>query len=293
MSSARQLFAQSPSKLNVFLEVLGRRADGFHELETVMLRTSLCDSMKFQLTDSDEIRLRLAGADNLTDHQAFPLNQSNLIVKAANALKQATGCQQGADITIAKRIPMQAGMGGGSGNAATTLLALNQLWQLGLPSSELHHIAATLGSDVNFLLSGCRAAVCTGRGEKIEPIPIRGRFSFVVLFPHTGNSTAEVFKNLVIPENPRNSSEIISCIRGGNSAQIAICLFNRLTGPAMKVNPEIKELMSISEHLLQSPLIMSGSGSTCFVPVSHPRTAAILAGKLGQVAGIPTKFLQV
>ena len=293
MLSSNVIVARSPSKLNVFLEVLGKRSDGYHELETVMLRTDLSDSMRFTPREDGKLKLTLVGAHRCIDAAKFPLDESNLILKAAIALRELTGCQTGAEIEIAKNIPMQAGMGGASGNAATTLLVLNKLWNLDLDKAVLHQIAAKLGSDINFLLSGYRAAMCRGRGEQVVPIPVGGCLDFVVFIPKQGNSTADIFRRLDLSSERKRSSQIISEISGGCSRRISMCLFNRLTAPAMGVNPNMARLIQRSLQCSSVPLLMSGSGSTCFVPVENQREAGRVQKKVLSHTNILTRRLRV
>jgi len=160
---SQAIVLSSPAKLNIFLEVLGKRPDGYHELETVMVRTQFCDQLTFQHTSSPEITLSLSDATSAEIRASMPLDESNLIVKAAFALQVAnrvsTREPMGARIILHKRVPPESGLGGGSSNAATALLGCRQLWNLDVSDAQLHSIAASLGSDINFLLSGAAAAV--------------------------------------------------------------------------------------------------------------------------------------
>ena len=278
MLSDQPIIARSASKLNIFLEVLGKRPDGYHELETVMLRTNLSDTMRFAPREDGKLSLSLASSHQCIDSQAFPVDGSNLILQAASALRELTGCSMGAHIDIVKNIPMKAGLGGASGNAATTLVALNNLWRLNLDQPVLHEVASKLGSDINFFLSGHRAALCTGRGESVTPIPIGGMLSFVALIPETGNSTADVFRKVRLQGDTKSSSGIISEISGGNVRRISMKSFNRLTTAAMRVNPHMADLILHSRRWPHGPVVMSGSGSTCFVLVSNSREA----GRIGR-----------
>lgn len=269
----------SPAKLNVFLEVLGKRADGFHELETVMLRTNLHDVMTFETTAGTDVSLHLAeGSQNRLDGD-FPLDNSNLILKAAAALRSVSSQTCGAKITIEKRIPMQAGLAGGSSNAATALLGLNELWELELPRTELHRIAATLGSDINFFIEDCDAAICRGRGEIVTPIPVAAPFHFVAARPSAGNSTPQVFANLQLPDTKRSSNDVVLALSNGESPELSTTIFNRLTAPAESVNTEMAALLRRMHELTDQPVFMSGSGSTCFVVCSSENDAAEIAMK--------------
>src|SRR5436190_5289571 len=152
---------QSPCKVNLLLNILGKRADGFHELETVMHPVPVCDTLSFA---RDGNGIELACSD-----PALPTNSSNLVWRAARAFLENAGIVSGVRIHLEKRIPMEAGLGGGSGNAATTLLGLNELFGSPLTPHSLQELAAALGSDVPFFLQG-KPALGTGRGERIEAL---------------------------------------------------------------------------------------------------------------------------
>ncbi|MEO2016182.1 MAG: 4-(cytidine 5'-diphospho)-2-C-methyl-D-erythritol kinase [Fuerstiella sp.] len=278
--SAIQL--RSPAKINVFLEVHGARGDGFHELETVMLRTSLHDVLRFEATTSEEVTLRLADHSSPALAEVFPLDDSNLILRAASALRDHTQTRQGAAITVNKRIPAEAGLAGGSSNAATTLLGLNSLWGLNLPKQTLHDIAATLGSDINFFIEDCCAAVCCGRGERVAPIQPSGCFHFVAIRPTSGNSTPEVFRQLNIPGSAerRDVCRTVAAVQSGSMGTLQDAAFNRLTQPAMKLNPQMSELMLAMRQITERSVFMSGSGSTCFVFARNAREAGRLRARL-------------
>lgn len=275
------LVRQSPGKINLFLEVMKRRPDGYHELETVMARISLTDTLSFSDRNDGVIQLTLSGfagplaqaaRATKTNPLEFPSGESNLITRAARALQRHTGCRHGASIHICKRIPGQAGLGGGSGNAATTLLSLNQLWNLNVPPSELHQIAATLGSDVNFLLCGSRAAVCQGRGEQVRPVETRGIRHGVLLVPFSGNATSEVFAALQIPEHPRDPGHCQRLLRNAALTEAPDQCFNRLQSPAEQINPHVSRALSwLQLHAGNGHL--TGSGSGCFALVQSAALA--------------------
>ena len=278
----------SPSKLNVFLEVHGKRDDGYHELETVMLRTSLCDVMKFDATTSDRLSLRLVGHPTADVRDSFPLDNSNLILRAAEALRLRCGVEYGSAIFIDKRIPAQAGLAGGSANAATTLITLNQLWDLRLQRSELHEIAASLGSDINFFIEGSRAAICRGRGELVESIPLNQNLWAVLARPTVGNRTPEVFSQLQFADQRRSVEQTIASLRLGTSALVSRASFNRLTRSAMELNNAMAELMTKMARLCNRPVHMTGSGSTCFVLARSAREASRIRA---QLTGLELAFL--
>src|SRR3954471_18211939 len=168
----RSLVVRTPAKLNLFLEILGRRPDGFHELETLMVTVGIYDSLTFTEDDSDEIRLRCFGSTSSptsarTSENDVPDGRQNLVYRAAELLRQHAGIARGVRIELEKRIPVAAGLAGGSSDAAATLTALNQLGNLDLPTAELQRLASQLGSDIGFFLCGKAAAICRGRGELV------------------------------------------------------------------------------------------------------------------------------
>jgi 4-diphosphocytidyl-2-C-methyl-D-erythritol kinase len=183
----------APAKLNLMLHVIGRRADGYHELQTVFQLIDLCDSLEIVVREDGEISRTegppgVAAADDLT-------------VRAAQALKAATRSTLGANISIKKRIPLGGGLGGGSSDAATTLVALNQLWNTGLDPAQIAAIGAKLGADVPIFVTG-RSAWAEGIGERLTPSALPGPAWFLVIYPGVTVPTASVFQ---APELTRNS----------------------------------------------------------------------------------------
>ncbi|HMN21637.1 MAG TPA: 4-(cytidine 5'-diphospho)-2-C-methyl-D-erythritol kinase [Ottowia sp.] len=172
----------APAKLNLFLHVTGRRPDGYHLLQSAFMLIDWCDTLHFERRDDGRISREDLGA---------PLPADDLATRAAHALQQATGCALGVHIGLDKQVPMQAGLGGGSSDAATTLLALNRLWRLDLPRARLAAIGLGLGADVPFFLFGGNAWV-QGVGEQLEPLALP-HARFVVLKPPAGLATAEIF----------------------------------------------------------------------------------------------------
>ena len=189
----------APAKLNLFLHIVGRRADGYHELQTCFQFIDLCDEISLEVRTDGRIRLR-AGAPGVAPEE-------DLCVRAARALKAAAGCSLGADIDVVKRIPMGAGLGGGSSDAASCLLALNKLWAVGWSADELAALGLTLGADVPVFVHG-RAAFAEGVGERLTPLypplapPER---NYLIIKPNVSVSTREVFQD---PELTRNSPRI-------------------------------------------------------------------------------------
>ena len=279
------------AKLNIFLEILGRRPDGFHELETVMLRTQFCDRLTFQQTPSSDLTLSLSDATPAVMRSVIPLDETNLILKAARALQKTTGTVFGAHIILHKCIPPESGLGGGSSNAATTLLGCRQLWNSDVSDDQLHAIAAKLGSDINFLLSGAPAAVCRGRGEIIEPIQLARKLYFVALRPRAGNSTAAVFRKTVIPTTPRSSKPLVDSVLHG-TGNLQSRIFNRLTDAASQLNPSMAELLKRIPHSVHRPAFMSGSGSTVYVVTASRQDAQSVSDQLKDSCRLPVWILE-
>ncbi len=187
-----RLTLPAPAKLNLWLHILGRRADGYHELETVFQFLEHADQLSFEVRQDGEIRLH--------DTLASVPHDGNLIVRAARSLQQASGCTLGADIWLDKVLPMGGGIGGGSSDAATTLLALDHLWQLGWSHDRLAELGLTLGADVPVFVRG-HAAFAQGVGERLTPVDPAEPW-YVVLVPQVSVSTAEIFSH---PQLTRDS----------------------------------------------------------------------------------------
>jgi 4-diphosphocytidyl-2-C-methyl-D-erythritol kinase len=249
----------APAKLNLFLDVLGKRPDGYHDLATCMVPLSLADTLAF------------APADTLSltcDDPRLSTGPENLVMKAAELLRTRTGCPRGAAITLTKRIPMQAGLGGGSSDAATTLLGLNELWDLRLGHADLLELAGQLGSDVPFFLARS-AAWCTGRGEVVVPFDLPSELNFVLLCPGVGLSTAAVFRHCQPSDTPMSTEPLRRALAAGDAAAVGRSLFNRLQAPAEALCPAVARLRQHCEQLASRGWWwghgMTGSGSTYFV----------------------------
>ncbi|MDF3933281.1 4-(cytidine 5'-diphospho)-2-C-methyl-D-erythritol kinase [Pseudomonas citronellolis] len=190
-----RLTLPAPAKLNLFLHILGRRTDGYHELQTLFQFLDHADELHFALRDDGQIRLN-------TEIPGVP-HDSNLIVRAARQLQEQSGCRLGADIWLDKRLPMGGGIGGGSSDAATTLLGLNHLWDLGWDEDRLAALGLRLGADVPVFVRG-HAAFAEGVGEQLTPVELEEPW-FLVAVPQVFVSTAEVFSD---PELTRDTPPI-------------------------------------------------------------------------------------
>ncbi|HRZ40280.1 MAG TPA: 4-(cytidine 5'-diphospho)-2-C-methyl-D-erythritol kinase [Candidatus Omnitrophota bacterium] len=182
--NALQLY--SPAKVNLILKVINRRADGFHNIHTLFERISLCDQMHFRILPSQEIRI-------LCDHPGVPCTSQNLVHKAASLLQQYCGVTKGVEVRIKKNIPVAAGLAGGSSNAATTLFALNRLWNLRLSRKQLLDCAARIGSDVPFFIWDVNWAIGERRGERIRPVSLRQKIWHVLVVPKIKMPTPKVY----------------------------------------------------------------------------------------------------
>ncbi len=256
----------APAKVNLFLELISRRADGYHELETVMVKIGLSDRMQFRRRSDDQTTLSIRTACGSRHQKAsdqIASDSSNLVWRAIDALRQATGRTFGLDVRLDKRIPVGAGLGGGSSDAASTLLALNRWFQLGLTPEELMQIGSQLGSDVPFFLSG-GAGLCTGRGERVKELRTRGRGWFVVAMPPVGLRTGDVYGRASISQGQHSSHQICEAMRTGRIPAIGKFMRNRLQGAAASISHWIERLASEFDRVSAAGHQMSGSGSSYF-----------------------------
>ncbi len=262
------LVARAPAKLNLFLEVVGKRPDGYHELVTIMQAVSIYDEISFERTD---------GPITLTcDSPAAPADATNLVWKAAESLRVRSASRYGARISLAKRIAVGAGMGGGSSDAAAALVALNRLWGLNLRREDLHPLAAALGSDVPFFLYG-GTCICRGRGEIVEPLSGVKPLTYVVVMPEVSVSTKQVYQNFrpdLTSAHP-DYRLFVGQLRRGGSEDVPN-FFNRLESVTMQLVPQLRV---VSEAMKRAGLLgvtMTGSGSAFFA-VSRSRKEALEA----------------
>ena len=241
----------APAKLNLFLHVTGRRADGYHLLQSVFLLIDWCDQLHFEVRHDGAL-----SREDLT----WPLPEDDLVLRAARALQQATGCTLGAHIGVAKSVPAQAGMGGGSSDAASTLLALNRLWNLRLPHAALARIGLGLGADVPFFLGGDNAWI-EGVGEQITPIAVAPT-RFLVAKPQAGLDTSLIFSD------PGLKRDTDLAIISGFAANPYGFGHNDLQPVAQKLCPDIVQTI---EWLASKGLKarMTGSGSAVFAQLPH------------------------
>jgi 4-diphosphocytidyl-2-C-methyl-D-erythritol kinase len=275
---ARPLEKNSPCKVNLLLNILGKRPDGFHELETVLQPVNLCDRLTFE---------RRGGAVELSCSAAdLPVDSRNLVHRAATGFMQTAKISDGVRIHLEKKIPLAAGLGGGSGNAATTLLALNELFGQPLSAAKLGELAASLGSDVPFFLHN-QPALATGRGEKIQPLdffPALRDTVFLLIHPGFGISTPWAYQNLArFPEalngRPGRAQKLIATLQTGDLRIARAEFYNSLEAPALEKYP----VLALFQEFLRAngalAALMSGSGSTTFAIADTKAAAESLVEK--------------
>jgi 4-diphosphocytidyl-2-C-methyl-D-erythritol kinase len=264
------ILVRAPAKVNLFLEILSKRTDGYHEIATLMVAIRLMDTLIFK--EDADLRLEC----NRPDLSTGP---DNLVLRAAKLLKERTGCTKGAHIRLVKRIPMAAGLAGGSSDAAATLLGLNRLWNLGLAKEELALMGGQLGSDIPFFFH-TPAAWCTGRGEIVSPVKLGRPLDLVLLCPSFGCATAEVYKNLTVPAVAKTGAELRRAVEAGATEAIGRFLFNRLQPAAEKLAPALGTYYQRLAELGPAGQLMSGSGSSLFALCRDRAEAERLAGQL-------------
>jgi 4-diphosphocytidyl-2-C-methyl-D-erythritol kinase len=276
----------SGCKVNLLLNILGKRVDGFHELETVMHPVALCDHLEFE---------RAGTGINLTcNDPRLPVNSKNLVVRAAALFLQQIGCgpQEGVRIHLDKRIPLAAGLGGGSGNAAVTLLALNELFGHPLQAAKLQDMASSLGSDIPFFLQD-RPALATGRGEAITALEffpaLRGTY-LVLVHPGFGVSTPWAYEHLArFPSALQGIAGRAQRLISGLQADLAgACreFYNSLEFPVLWKYPLLELFQDSFRENGASAALMSGSGSTTFAVAPSRKVAEnLLEGLKGEFGG--------
>lgn len=258
----RSLTINSPAKVNLFLRVLRRRPDGDHELETLFHRISLTDEIIIQKVGADKPAPTIKPFELITSHPKLRNIKENLIYKAYRLLKKQ-GCHLDSPIrvTLKKKIPIAAGLGGGSSNAAHFLLGMNRLFRLGLSRAKLCNLGAKLGSDVPFFLCDTNQALGRGRGEKITPMPSEEKHWFVIVVPPFEVSTKEVYQRF---SEMKPSAAPRRLTRISRFSTITSDVFrNDLFPASCAVRPELGELKLFFEGL-NIPMMMSGSGSAFF-----------------------------
>ena len=280
----RTIEKNSPCKINLLLNILGRRPDGFHELETIMQPVGLNDTLRFERGGS--------GIALTCNNSSLPTDSGNLVHRAATAILSAAGIKEGVRIHLEKRIPLAAGLGGGSGNAATTLLSLNELFGSVLTMEKINSIATSLGSDVPFFLQN-KPALATGCGEHVQSLEpfaaLRGTV-MLLIHPGFGISTAWAYQQLgrfpsALNGQPGRAAKLAALLAQADLDAAATGFYNSLEAPALEKYP----LLALYQEFLRkhgaAAALMSGSGSTTFAIARSHDDAAGLEGRVKEKFG--------
>jgi 4-diphosphocytidyl-2-C-methyl-D-erythritol kinase len=257
-----KLLIKAPAKINLSLDVLHKRPDGYHEVEMVMTTIDLADRIEMSLLDKDTIKIN-------SQNRFVPDDQRNLAYQAARLLKERFNVKEGVSITIEKTIPVAAGLAGGSSDAAATLRGLNKLWQLGLSIDELATLGSEIGSDVSFCVYG-GTALATGRGEIIQQLPAPPTCWVVLAKPFIGVSTAEIYRRLQIDgiHHP-NTEEMVRAIGEKDFKRVCHHVGNVLEEVTLDLHPEVAQIKDQMRRFGADAVLMSGSGPTVFSLVEH------------------------
>jgi 4-diphosphocytidyl-2-C-methyl-D-erythritol kinase len=271
----RSIILKSPAKINLFLRVINKRKDGFHNIETIFERINLFDTIKLKENSLDKIRV-------FCNHPDVPLGSSNLCFKAADIIRKSCSIKQGVDIYLKKRIPVAAGLGGGSGNAAFVMLGLNKLWHLGLKKNQLSRFAAKLGSDVAFFVSEERFAFGAGRGEKISGLKGIKPLWHILVAPALKTPTSRVYGslNLRLTKKKVNVNILIHALRQNSAILLSRLLMNDLEKAAAKVQPGLIKIKNRLQTLGIDYPVLSGSGSALFGLAKSQKEAKALESRL-------------
>ncbi len=282
--------ARAPAKLNLYLEVMDRRDDGFHDVETLIVPIRLSDSLRLEATPraSDggpgqiQLEIRACWPVRELPPQRIPVGAENLVVRALELLRERSGCRLGAVVELAKRIPAAAGLGGGSSDAAAALRLANSAWQINWPPDRLAEVAAELGSDVPFFLSP-GPAICRGRGDRVERLCSLPRLHFVIVKPPADFGAAEVYRahdefhGRAKSCNTRRLNELAPTLASGKGGNPGGWMQNRLQAAAASLSPWVERLQMVFNQLDCLAHQLTGSGSAYFGVCRHAQHARRLA----------------
>jgi 4-diphosphocytidyl-2-C-methyl-D-erythritol kinase len=269
---------QSGCKVNLLLNILRKRSDGFHELESVMHPVAVFDQLTFSRASK--------GIQLTCSEPSLPTDSRNLVYRAAALFLETAHITEGVALSLQKRIPISAGLGGGSGNAAATLLGLNELFGGPLSNSNLQTLAPTLGSDVAFFLQG-QPALATGRGETVQGLaffPTLKRAAFLLIHPGFGISTAWAYQQLArfpaaLNGKPGRAQKLIKLLQDSDLVEAGKEFYNSLEAPALHKYPLLALFQDFLRDNGAAATLMSGSGSTTFALTSNTSEAENLAEK--------------
>lgn len=272
------LTLRSPAKVNLFLKVTRRRPDGYHELVTLFHRISLCDELSLKKSKTFSLRTNIK---NLSP------GENNLITKAYRLLQRKFPSLGGASVTLKKNIPIGAGLGGGSGNAATFLRGMKKLYGLNISESELMNLGASLGADIPFFISNTTQAIGLQRGDKIQKLRSRQKYWFLLVLDRKPLITREVYRELARHFRPASLTKakstaklLCNYLHRKEFKRLPALLQNDLEVPAFRLRPELKKKLAFISQSGAPAVRMSGSGPTFFVLVASKKQAHDAARKL-------------
>lgn len=271
---------QARAKLNLTLEVLGRRPDGYHETASIMQTLDLADTVSIEANDRLEVLCSTADLDG----------EANLAWRAAELLRRESGVASGASISIEKRIPVSAGLGGGSSDAAATMVGLNCLWELGLSFDRLRRLAAELGSDVPFLIEG-GTAIALGRGERVRQLPTAPLPWFVLAFPGSSrqDKTAYMYRSISEQDFTRGglTRKLEARIRNKGDIPPQL-LFNAFDIVAREVEPDVERCWSDMYSAGAREIHVTGSGPTVYAAIDRKEIATTVQLVMEKIKGWPS-----
>jgi 4-diphosphocytidyl-2-C-methyl-D-erythritol kinase len=267
-ASPTGVHVRAPGKINVFLKVGSLLEDGYHDVASAYQAVSLYEDVRAY--PADDFSVSVSGTVDLS---RVPTDGSNIAIKAARLLARRTDYRRGARLEIEKHVPATGGMGGGSADAAATLIACDALWGTGLPREDMLALASELGADVPFAVTG-GTAIGTGRGDQLSPALAKGQFQWVLVLADFGLSTPDVYRELdmhrdrhsqdIFPATtaPSVDANVLQALRAGDPHMLAECLYNDLQAPALHLKPELTKVLEIGEENGALAGVVSGSGPT-------------------------------
>ncbi|MFD1849266.1 4-(cytidine 5'-diphospho)-2-C-methyl-D-erythritol kinase [Oceanobacillus bengalensis] len=260
------LYEKAPAKINLSLDVLNKRDDGLHNVEMIMTTIDLSDRIELTGLEQDKIKISL-------ESRYVPSDERNLAYKAAETFKDKYGIKKGVHIKIEKSIPVSAGLGGGSADAAAVLRGLNRLWKMDLSMEELAAIGATIGSDVSFCIYG-KTAIARGYGEKIETLTSPPPCWIILAKPDIGVSSRTIFEQINIERlyHP-NTEKVIESLYEKDFYKLCRNIGNSLEPITSEIHPEVKHIKQAMKNIGASGVMMSGSGPTVYGLVEHENKA--------------------
>lgn len=260
------IYETAPAKINLTLDTLYRRDDGYHEVEMIMTTIDLNDRLTFECRDDGEIIIDV-------EHNFVPSDHRNLAYKAAKLMQERYNIEKGVTISLEKSIPISAGLAGGSSDAAATFRGLNELWGINESLETLSELASEIGSDISFCIYG-KTALCQGRGEKITHLPKPPSAWVVIAKPDIGVSTPEIYGALDLEDKEQvHTKACLSAIENNDYALLCQSLGNSLEKVTMQLYPEVEKLKNTMRNTGVDAALMSGSGPTIYGFVQKERQA--------------------